>query len=399
MTASAGPAVARDINTAAVLEVLQSDGPLSQAELVRRTGLARPTVAAIARTLLHHGVAEAAGPDPRSTTGRPGILIAFRPACAVAAVVRLLPHGIDARLVDAGGRTHGTVTVANPEVAATTLPLVAALLRDLADEQRLDRPTSVSLLLAGRLDPVTQCVVGSALDPGPVPLDDVEAALSAPVTVLNPTASAALGVARTGLHRDALVVFVDHGVGVGVVSGGRVLQGATGAVGEVGHSRVTDSDRRCECGRIGCLETVTAGWYIRSRAAELLGGDAAGVATAGATVAQLHDLHHPGVDALLDEAAERLGLATSWLVNTLNPASVLLGGTPFVAGAHRFRDVFAGAVRAHSLPSHTEGLLIDLADPTADLDGATAAALDRLTVLGGVPVRRPTGATARVPQA
>lgn len=399
MTASAGPAVARDINTAAVLEVLRAEGPLSQAELVRRTKLARPTVAAIARTLLRHGVAEEAGPDPHSQTGRPGTLLAFRPRCAVAAVVRLLPHGIDVRLVDAGRTTHGTVLVANPEVAASTLPLVASLLGDLADEHGVDRPTSISLLLAGRLDPVTQCVVGSALDPEPVPLAEVETALSAPVTVLNPTASAALGVARTGLHRDALVVFVDHGVGVGVVSGGRVLQGATGAVGEVGHSRVTDSDRRCECGRVGCLETVTAGWYIRARAAELLGDGAPDVATAEATVAQLHALGNAAVDDLLDEAAERLGLAASWLVNTLNPASVLLGGTPFVAGAHRFRDVFAEAVRAHSLPSHTENLLIDLADPTADVDGGTEAALDRLTVLGGVPVRRATEAGARVAQA
>ena len=44
-------------------------------------------------------------------------------------------------------------------------------------------------------------------------------------------------------------------------------------------------------------------------------------------------------------AARQLGLAASWLVNTLDPRAVLLGGTPFAAGAERFLASFADSVR------------------------------------------------------
>ena len=74
------------------------------------------------------------------------------------------------------------------------------------------------------------------------------------------------------------------------------------------------------------------------------------------------------------------GLAASWLVNTLDPRAVLLGGTPYAAGAERFLASFADSVRRNATADRGSALIVDFADSTADIDGAAQAALDRLTL-------------------
>jgi len=99
------------------------------------------------------------------------------------------------------------------------------------------------------------------------------------------------------------------------------------------------------------------------------------------TLAALERLGNAEIDLMLSDAARQLGLGASWLINTLNPQTVLLGGTPFAAGADRFLATFAKSVRRHSMVAHTRDLIIDFAQPTADIDGAAQAALDRVVIL------------------
>ena len=198
--------------------------------------------------------------------------------------------------------------------------------------------------------------------------------------MLNPSAAAALGVARAGRHTDALVIFLDQGIGAGLVCGGQVLFGAIGAAGELGHCRVPSEEGECWCGRRGCLETVAAGWFLRARVAEILRSS-----RVPRTLAELERLGDDRVDAVLARAARHLGLATSWLVNVVNPKTVLLGGTPFAAGAPRFLEPFASAVVENAVTADAEGLIIDVASDRADIEGAIQAALDRLRI--GRPVR------------
>jgi predicted NBD/HSP70 family sugar kinase len=183
-------------------------------------------------------------------------------------------------------------------------------------------------------------------------------------------------VARSGRHSDAVVIFLDRGIGAGIVCGGQVLEGAAGGAGELGHCRVPGVTATCQCGRSGCLETVAAGWYLQERASEILGPRT----MVPSTLAGLENLGHPAIDRLLEAAARQLGLAASWLVNTLDPRAVLLGGTPFAAGAERFLTSFADSVRRNAVADRGSALIVDFAASTADIDGAAQAALDRVTL-------------------
>ena len=371
----AGPSAARDLNTTRVVSLLRADGPLTQAELIRRSGLARPTVTAIIRDLLLRHVVVAAGRDTSAVNGRPGSLLAFDPRSETVAVVRVLPGMIEIWVADSEARFLGHRRRSCLVDTVAGLGELNGVITRLALDLGLSRPRSIGMLLVGRYDPSTSLCTGPALGADPVPLAVLEERLDAAVTVLNPTAAAALGVARSGRHSDAVVIFLDRGIGAGIVCGGQVLSGVAGGAGELGHCRVPGATEPCRCGRSGCLETVAAGWYLHERATQILGPRR----TVPSTLAHLEDLDHPAIDRLLDGAAQHLGLAASWLVNTLDPRAVLLGGTPFAAGAERFLASFADSVRRNATADRRSALIVDVAGSTADIDGAAQAALDRLT--------------------
>jgi glucokinase len=62
--------------------------------------------------------------------------------------------------------------------------------------------------------------------------------------------------------RDYLAMVVSTGVGGGIVLDGRLLDGAGGNAGHVGHVVVEPAGRRCACGGQGCLEAEASGTAI-----------------------------------------------------------------------------------------------------------------------------------------
>jgi glucokinase len=63
-------------------------------------------------------------------------------------------------------------------------------------------------------------------------------------------------------HDDYIAMVVSTGVGGGIVLDGRLLDGAAGNAGHVGHVIVEPDGRRCGCGARGCLEAEASGTAI-----------------------------------------------------------------------------------------------------------------------------------------
>jgi glucokinase len=86
-----------------------------------------------------------------------------------------------------------------------------------------------------------------------------------PVWVDNDAKALALGEGWLGAAAsvsDFLAMVVSTGVGGGIVLGGRLLDGATGNAGHIGHLIVEPEGRRCVCGARGCLEAEVSGLSI-----------------------------------------------------------------------------------------------------------------------------------------
>ena len=83
-----------------------------------------------------------------------------------------------------------------------------------------------------------------------------------PAAVDNDANLAALGEHRLRFGPDEHSITVKAGtaIGAGIIVGGRVHRGATGAAGDITHTRIDSSgDIPCSCGNTGCLETVASG--------------------------------------------------------------------------------------------------------------------------------------------
>ncbi len=169
---------------------------------------------------------------------------------------------------------------------------------------------------------------------------ELEHRLSLPVAVLNDVRAATWGEWRHGAGRgvqDLVVLFVGTGVGGGVVSGGRVLEGCGNSAGELGHMTIVVDGRRCRCRNLGCLEAYAGGWAMADRAREAAEADGAAgralVARAGGmekiTAATVTEAWREGdglAARLVEETAGYLAAGIVAIVNAFNPCTLVLGG-------------------------------------------------------------------------
>lgn len=172
-----------------------------------------------------------------------------------------------------------------------------------------------------------------------------------PVKAANDANLAALGEAWQGTGKGCrnLVLFtVGTGVGGGVICDGRIVAGATGAGGEVGHMTVPfHPDWECCCGRKGCLEVTSSATGIIRAARQfspfkemdkVTAKDVYDAAAAGDENAQ----------AVVKEAGSALGYAAAVVSCVVNPEIILLGGGVSAAGSALLGPVEA-AFKANAL--------------------------------------------------
>ncbi|MGH9093428.1 MAG: ROK family protein [Acidimicrobiales bacterium] len=174
-----------------------------------------------------------------------------------------------------------------------------------------------------------------------------------PLAVENDANCAAVAEHRRGAAagaEHALVVTLGTGIGGGLVSGGRVLVGAHGFAGEIGHMLVDPSGPPCPCGRRGCWERYASGGGLGRLAREaayagrlhdvvaLAGGDPELVRGEHVTRAALQG--EPGALRVLDELGWWVALGLANLTAVLDPDRVVLGGGLVEAG-----DVLLGPTR------------------------------------------------------
>ena len=191
-----------------------------------------------------------------------------------------------------------------------------------------------------------------------------------PATVVNTVAAALVGqISRQPEYaQSAALVYVGKGVGAAATVDRRLIEGATGSAGELGHCKLPGIDHQCACGRRGCVETVTSASFLRREYRRITGRPAP------ATLARMEAADQREVSEMLDTAAGQLGLAASWMVNVINPRAVFLGGNEFTENASRFLDRFAASLRAQAHRPNAEDLRVLAADADAGVAGAQVRA-------------------------
>jgi glucokinase len=176
--------------------------------------------------------------------------------------------------------------------------------------------------------------------------DDISQRLGAPVILENDANAAALGEKWIGAGRDVndlVMLTLGTGIGGGIITDGRVLHGALGMAGELGHITVLPDGNPCGCGNFGCLEKHASATAIVGMARMMHLGDditAEGVyklAVAGNSQAR----------QVFETMGKMLGIALANLINTFNfPLYLLSGGV--LAGWDQFAPSMMAEVEKRS---------------------------------------------------
>jgi glucokinase len=148
-------------------------------------------------------------------------------------------------------------------------------------------------------------------------------ALGVRVVVENDLNLAALAEQRRRGVEDLAFIGVGTGVGMGVVAGGRLLRGASGAAGELGHLPLGADRAVAGDDGLGPLEAVAGGAGLAARWAARSGGAGAVTARDVFVAAERGD---PDAVALLADQARALAAAVRAVQALLDPALVVLGG-------------------------------------------------------------------------
>jgi glucokinase len=218
-------------------------------------------------------------------------------------------------------------------------------------------PIGVGLGAPGVIDPMTGAQVGRTAhlphwDSFPLG-EELARRLGVSVRVDNDANLAALAEARIGAAqgtRTALMVTLGTGIGCGIVIDGRVVHGALGGAGELGHLPIGHGRVRCPCGVERCVEPeASASGLVRT--ARDRGLD---VTEAGEVFALAEGGDYLAMN-MVDHMTDRLAAVLATAIHVVNPEIVVIGGggaqigEPLIGRVRRSLDRYVLATHRQSL--------------------------------------------------
>jgi glucokinase len=136
---------------------------------------------------------------------------------------------------------------------------------------------------------------------------------------------------------DFIGVNVGRGVGGGIISGGRLLQGRLGNAGHVGHVVVEPNGRECTCGGRGCLEAYASGVAIE--------------AETGRTIQR-------APQAIVERTGALVGRALAGVGAVVDLRTAIIGGSVALGFGEPFFDATRREVEARAKMSFTTGFVV-----------------------------------------
>lgn len=354
VSAKALPQHNRVHNRSLVLQALFHLGAMSRADLARQSGLTRPTVSVLVAELEADGIVSEIGQREDVRVGKPATLVEIN---ADAFHMIVLDLSSADRFVGAVVNLRGEI-VERAEIEIDGAVREDAITRAIRLGERLSALTTRRILGIGVGSPGIvddRGVVREALhlEWFDLPLKDrLKSHFQVPVRVANDANVAALGVHtfRDVPGLSLMVITIEHGVGVGLIIGGSLVEGEQFSAGEIGHVTVdTSSDGEtgdlCTCGRRGCLEVVVGARYLSDR---------------------IDGLDEAGRDAALRAAGRALGVVTSPVISALNLNEVVLSGPAELLDGP-FAEAALATVRARTLSAVGDGLSLRTTRGDTDL--------------------------------
>jgi predicted NBD/HSP70 family sugar kinase len=329
----------RRSNLALVLRHLRDAGPRSRATVALDTGLNRGTVSSLVTELIDRGLVREGDVQRGGSVGRPGQTVELDGRGIGGIGVEINVDYVTALVLDLTDAVVFERRVAL-DVQALTPAEVLDAVTDLAGKALADcagrdiTPVGMTVAIPALVDTEdgvvafapnlhwTDVAVTSVLTPK----------LGLPIQVDNDANLAALGEYAMGSEAgtaDLVYLTGETGVGGGVMVDGRLLRGAAGFSGEIGHMPLNPGGDLCGCGRRGCWETMVGLAALLRMAAtpdDPVCDPSLDLEQRLAMLSRRADDGDTRTRDALTLVGEALGLGASILVNVFNPRVLVLGG-------------------------------------------------------------------------
>jgi len=325
----------RTINLALLLGALRS-GPISRAELSRRTHLSKASITSLAAELAARGLVREGSPDRNGAGGRPGTMLTLEGARVCGVGLQINAEYLAVCVVD----LCGTVLYdrAQPFDVAS-LPIsdvldeVAGIMRDTLEQLHSARRHVVQVMVSAPgviKQPAGTVHLASNLGWRDVPLrSQLLQRLGADISLQVENDAKLAAVAEYRRYedsevRDLVYISGDIGVGAGIIAAGQLMRGWSGFSGAVGHLHLAPRNLPCHCGRTGC-------WAARVGLPEFLAhtGARLGAQPIARLLTQIQERATRGEQQVLNalgDLATSLAEGLSVVIDMLNPRVVVLGG-------------------------------------------------------------------------
>lgn len=407
----------REVNTAAILDRLREQEPMSVAELAAATGLSRQAVTRALTGLQDLGLVELLAPDRSDRrSGRPAQRVRFRAEAGYVVGALIDPQQIRFALADLQGsivastcRALGPHTSGSEAVAQLGTE-VNALLRD--SGITTDEVYAAAIGAPGIIDPeegVIRLVPSMSGLRGDIVVRTLSERLNCPVYLDNDVKFAAKGEQWRGVRRDDESLVVIHWgerIGAGIRWDGKLYRGATNAAGDLGFlDLIVDPSEQAPVPGLGPFEAwagTTAlvhladaelARYGQEERRQELTGSSEGAADRVLTAVKNGD---PWCTTALRDLADRFSVGLAAICIILDPHLVVLSGPITRAGESLLQMIRDGLAR-HPFP--LPELAISSLGRDAVVHGAIRHSLDGLerTRYEAIEKRRSAHAGAREP--
>ena len=368
----------RGRNRQRVMEIVRMQGRVSQADIARATGLSRTTVSTLVAELKESGLVVDLESTPRQVRGgRPGVELALRDPSQVVAGFDFGHSHVAVAMADLG---HTVLAESRFELdvnrnAMEALDRAARMFQEVLTRTGVDRKNvlGAGIGIPGPVDRAHGTAGSATILPDWVGLRialEMELRLGIPVQIENDANLGALAELTWGAGRDCsnfAYVKAATGIGAGIVIDGRLLRGATGTAGEIGHTTLDEAGPLCYCGNRGCLETVASGPAI----VELV-GPMNGELLSLSQIVELAAAGDVRCRRAVADAGREIGVAVAGLCNLINPERVIIGGLLSRGGEVLLRPL-RESIRRHAVQAAAE-----------TVDVRTAVFVERAELLGSV---------------
>jgi predicted NBD/HSP70 family sugar kinase len=319
----------RTMNARAVLELIHREGPIARSAISDATGLSKTTVGFALTSLLAAGVLTETG----RATGRPGpaaTLYEVRSGSGLSVGIDIGHDRVHAAIVDLSGEILARVQAAPKRRIGSLVNQLTDLVAELSTGQQTtpDRLVQIVVGVPAVVAPDGETLsLGDSLPhSGEGFVRAIRAKFAAPVLFENDINLAVLGERARGHGReidDFVFLSVGTGLGVGILLGGKLYRGVSGAAGEIGYLPNDDPGvPATPPRRRAMIEASLSGPDVVTEAVKLgLRAD-----LTGREVFNLARDGDPRAVQVVETIAYRIAYVLACVTAVLDPGLVVLGG-------------------------------------------------------------------------